>query len=102
MADIFRIIWHGLFQAVTKPKQHIHFIGNPRSVYQNQVPWQVSLVTMVIGIIGVCFAHANGIDLLEKVLIAVIAGAGGNLVGLSIAIKETKVHDFYKDNTKKE
>ena len=102
MADLFSIISYGILQAVRQPRKHIHFIGNPRSVYQNQVPWQVSLITMVVGIIGVCFAHYSGIDLLEKVLIAVVAGAGGNLVGLSIAIKETKVHDFYKDKEDKE
>jgi hypothetical protein len=56
---------------------------------------------MVIGIAGVCLAHHLGIDMLEKLLLVVVGGAGGNLIGMSISVKGTKIHDFYQDKKDK-
>lgn len=93
MKDILKILFSGVWGSVRHPRTTLSFTTNPKRVINSTIPWQASLLTLVIAIIGTFFAHYYGMDALEKVCLVIAGGAGGNLLGMSIGIKNNRTED---------
>lgn len=91
--DVLRILLQGVWGSVRHPRTTLTFTRNPKKIANQPIPWQASLLTLAIAIAGACFAHNYGMDALEKVCLVIVGGAGGNLLGMSIGIKNNKTID---------
>jgi len=89
--SIGNIVKKGITQSIFHPRSRICFCTNPKKLTQNPIPWQVSMLTLIIAIITICVAHQLGITDLERLGLVLFGAAGGNLMGMSISIRNTKV-----------
>jgi len=93
MKDVLKILGAGVWGSMRHPRTLLSFTSNPRRVINSTIPWQASLLTLIIAIIGAFFASYYGMDALEKVCLVIAGGAGGNLLGMSIGIKNNRTED---------
>ncbi len=89
--SIANIVRKGIVHSLLHPRSRICFCTNPKKLTQNPIPWQVSLLTLIIALATTCIAHQLGISDLEKLGLVLFGAAGGNLMGMSISIRNTKV-----------
>jgi hypothetical protein len=85
------IVGKGVIQSIRHPRSRICFCTNPKKVTQNPVPWQAAMLTLIISLVAICIAHQLGISDLEKAALVLFGAAGGNILGMSISIRNTKV-----------